>query len=152
MPFSARLGLLLLDRRAKNDVSKELLWDGVYCVVFILYRSPTAWLSSRGWTTFTGTCVLLTFSSETTLCARSPTSVWHGSSRTTSTQRGKVRPYSHTHARTLNESHVNGGRRDMEGWPHSRDDSLLSPITVNLKNSGNQMFLFPTISCAFYML
>lgn len=53
-------------------------------------RSLTAWHSSRGWTTSTGTCEPPTSSWEITSYARSLTSVWPGWSRTTSTRRGKV--------------------------------------------------------------
>lgn len=54
-------------------------------------RLRLEWHTLREWTTSTVTCEQLTFWSETIWCARSLTSAWLGSSRTTSTQPDKVR-------------------------------------------------------------
>lgn len=59
--------------------------------------------------------------------------------------------WAHTHSLYLAESQVNEVKW-MEQWPHSKDDSLLSAITVNLGKRGNQMLLFRLISCAFHPL
>lgn len=54
-------------------------------------RLRLEWHTLREWTTSTVTCEQLTFWLETIWCARSLTSAWLGSSRTTSTQPDKVR-------------------------------------------------------------
>lgn len=53
-------------------------------------RLQLEWRTSKGWTTSIVTCEQPTSSLETTWCARSPTSAWLDSSRTTSTQPDKV--------------------------------------------------------------
>lgn len=57
---------------------------------FTASRSQQAWLMWRGWTTFTETCVPPTSWSETAWCVKWLTSVWRGSSKTTSTLQDRV--------------------------------------------------------------
>lgn len=73
-------------------------------VTVLCSRWQQAWPTSRGWTTSTETCDPPTSWWETTWCARSLTSAWPGSSKTTNIPLGKVGlpTQTHTHPRTHN--------------------------------------------------
>jgi len=84
--FSARRGTITFSSKQSHAGVLGSRWRQV-------------WPTSRGWTTSTETCAPPTSWWETTRCARSPTSAWPGSSRTTNTRLGKVGlpPHTHTH-------------------------------------------------------